>query len=83
VPCESLAERNLLADASKIVETNKSKVGKGKKNWMKIVAENLQCLGYDASICKSKWEKTSSIPAGTFISVEKNAPSPSLSSLIA
>ena len=69
--CESLTERNLLADASKIVETNKSKIGKGKDNCIKIVTENLQSLGYDASICKSKWEKTPSIPAGTLISIEK------------
>ncbi|ONK74387.1 uncharacterized protein A4U43_C03F5700 [Asparagus officinalis] len=66
MPCESLAERNLLADASKIVESNKSKIGKGKDNCIMIVTENLKSLGYDASICKSKWEKTPSIPAGEY-----------------
>lgn len=66
VPCESLVERNLLADASKIIESNKSWIAKGKDDCIKIVTENLQSLGYDASICKSKWEKTPSIPAGEY-----------------
>jgi uncharacterized protein (TIGR01615 family) len=65
IPCASVAERNLLADASKIVDKN-SKVFKGKNDLRKIVAENLQSLGYDSSICKSKWHKTKSHPAGTF-----------------
>jgi hypothetical protein len=63
IPCASAEERNLLADAAKIVEKN-SKVYKRKEDLIKIVAENLQSLGYDSSICKSKWEKTSSCPAG-------------------
>ncbi|ONK64991.1 uncharacterized protein A4U43_C07F32320 [Asparagus officinalis] len=66
VPCESLTERNLLADTSKIVETNKTKIGKGKDDCIKLVTEKLQSLGYDASICKSKWDKTPSIPAGEY-----------------
>jgi uncharacterized protein (TIGR01615 family) len=65
IPCASAEERNLLADAAKIVEKN-SKVYKRKEDLIKIVAENLQSLGYDSSICKSKWEKTSSCPAGEY-----------------
>lgn len=66
VTCESREGRNLLADASMIVEANKSKIGKGKDSCIKIVTENLESLGYVASICKSKWEKTLSIPAGEY-----------------
>lgn len=66
VPCASVEERNLLADASKIVESNKSRIGKGKENCVKFVYENLVNLGYDAAICKSKWDKTATIPAGEY-----------------
>lgn len=64
IVCASVAERNLLADTSKIVDQN-SKVYKRKDELRKIVVENLSSLGYDSSICKSKWEKTLSYPAGT------------------
>lgn len=64
IPCPSKAERNLLADASKIVEKNKA--GKRKDDLVKIVIENLLTLNYDAALCKSKWEKLSSIPAGEY-----------------
>ncbi|KAK4757054.1 hypothetical protein SAY87_007181 [Trapa incisa] len=63
VPCASAAERNLLADTAKIVEKNKSL--KRKDDLRKIVTESLLSVGYDSSICKSKWDKTSSFPAGT------------------
>ncbi|KAJ1701218.1 hypothetical protein LUZ63_000997 [Rhynchospora breviuscula] len=63
VPCTNVTERNLLADASKFVErTRNSKCGKSESR--KIVCDGLKSLGYDAAVCKSKWEKTSSIPAG-------------------
>lgn len=62
VPCASITERNLLADASKIVE--KCKIGKVKVDCRKITASGLRDLGYDASVCKSRWEKTPSFPAG-------------------
>ncbi|XP_045806842.1 uncharacterized protein LOC123899675 [Trifolium pratense] len=65
IPCASIAERNLLADTSKIVDKN-SKVYKRKNDLRKIVAENLSSLGYDSSICKSKWHKTRSYPAGEY-----------------
>jgi hypothetical protein len=59
----SVAERNLLADAAKIVETNKNL--KHKDELRKIVTDGLLSLGYDSAICKSKWDKSSSFPAGT------------------
>lgn len=64
VPCASVAERNLLADASKIVE--ESKIGKSKDDCRRILTDGLRSLGYDASICKSRWEKSPSIPAGEY-----------------
>ncbi|KAL2469800.1 Protein of unknown function (DUF506) [Abeliophyllum distichum] len=64
VPCTSVVERNLLADVSKIVEKNKT--CKRKDDLRKIVTDGLAALGYNASICKSKWEKSSSIPAGEY-----------------
>ncbi|KAG9451891.1 hypothetical protein H6P81_004795 [Aristolochia fimbriata] len=64
VPCASATERNLLADTAKIVE--KSKVGKRKEDRRKIVTEGLTLVGYDASICKSRWEKSASFPAGEY-----------------
>ncbi|XP_030543440.1 uncharacterized protein LOC115750315 [Rhodamnia argentea] len=64
IPCTSVSERNLLADTAKIVEKNKNL--KRKDDLRKIVVENLTSLGYDSSICKSKWDKTSSFPAGEY-----------------
>ncbi|XP_010532592.1 PREDICTED: uncharacterized protein LOC104808584 isoform X2 [Tarenaya hassleriana] len=64
IPCASVGERNLLADAAKIVEKNKSV--KRKDDMRKIVNEGLLSLGYDSSICKSKWEKSPSFPAGEY-----------------
>ncbi|KAH6768508.1 hypothetical protein C2S51_013844 [Perilla frutescens var. frutescens] len=63
IPCASVAERNLLADTSRIVEKN-NKTCKRNDELRKIVTDGLIALGYNASICKSKWEKSSSIPAG-------------------
>ncbi|KAK8969373.1 hypothetical protein KSP40_PGU022225 [Platanthera guangdongensis] len=57
-----ITEKNLLADASKIIE--KSKILKGKVDFQKITAAGLRDLGYDASVCKSRWEKSPSFPAG-------------------
>ncbi|OIV90716.1 hypothetical protein TanjilG_15102 [Lupinus angustifolius] len=65
IPCASVSERNLLADTSKIVEKN-SKVFKRKDELRKIVTESLLSLGYDSSICKSKWDKTLTYPAGEY-----------------
>ncbi|CAI9771296.1 unnamed protein product [Fraxinus pennsylvanica] len=68
VPCASVVERNLLADLSKMVEKNKT--CKRKDGLRKIVTDGLVALGYDASICKSKWEKSSSIPAGEYVYID-------------
>ncbi|KAG5125667.1 hypothetical protein JHK82_026502 [Glycine max] len=65
IPCASVGERNLLADVARIVEKN-GKSFKRKDDLRKVVAEALSSLGYDSSICKSKWEKTSSCPAGEY-----------------
>ncbi|KAL3828001.1 hypothetical protein ACJIZ3_016803 [Penstemon smallii] len=65
VVCLCVSERNLLADTAKIVEKNK--ISKRKDgNCRKIVVDGLITLGYNASICKTKWEKTSSYPAGEY-----------------
>lgn len=64
MPCASVCERNLLADTAKIVEKNK--ICKRKDEFCrKVVTDGLSALGYDASICKSHWEKSPSYPAGT------------------
>lgn len=63
--CGSVAERNLLADAAKIVEKN-NKIHKRKDDLRKIVTDGLSSLGYDSSICKSKWDKSPSYPAGEY-----------------
>ncbi|PIN10333.1 hypothetical protein CDL12_17073 [Handroanthus impetiginosus] len=65
IPCATVAERNLLADTSKIVEKN-NKTCKRKDDMRQIVTDGLISLGYNASVCKSKWEKSSSIPAGEY-----------------
>ncbi|KAL9992873.1 hypothetical protein Hdeb2414_s0001g00001021 [Helianthus debilis subsp. tardiflorus] len=63
-PCVSVVQRNLLADTSKIVDNNKNL--KRKDELRKFVVEELILIGYDASICKSHWEKSSSYPAGEY-----------------
>ncbi|KAL7105358.1 hypothetical protein ACP275_07G039100 [Erythranthe tilingii] len=65
IPCASVAERNLLADTSKIVEKH-NKTCKRKDDLRKIVTDCLIALDYNASVCKSKWEKSPSIPAGEY-----------------
>ncbi|XP_071691203.1 uncharacterized protein [Rutidosis leptorrhynchoides] len=62
--CSNITQRNLLADTSKIVEKNK--ICKRKDDLRKLVAGGLVIFGYDASVCKSHWEKTSSYPAGEY-----------------
>ncbi|XXG76725.1 hypothetical protein AAC387_Pa08g1020 [Persea americana] len=70
VPCCSVPERNLLADTAKIVEKNK--ICKRKDDCRKTVTDGLLSLGYDASICKSRWEKSPSFPAGEYEYVDVN-----------
>lgn len=65
IPCASVTERNLLADVAVIVDKN-SKNHKRKDDLRKIVTDGLSSLGYDCSICKSKWDKCPSFPAGEY-----------------
>ncbi|KAF8713510.1 hypothetical protein HU200_028292 [Digitaria exilis] len=63
VQCASTAERNLLADASRIAIA----IGGGRKKKAEVrraVADGLRLLGYDAAVCTSRWEKGPSHPAG-------------------
>ncbi|TVU41855.1 hypothetical protein EJB05_15410 [Eragrostis curvula] len=63
VQCASTAERNLLADASRIAERHKG--GRTKKaDVRRLVADGLRSLGYDAAVCTSRWEKSATHPAG-------------------
>ncbi|XP_074316782.1 uncharacterized protein LOC141653044 [Silene latifolia] len=62
--CASVNERNVLADTAKIVAANKA--CKRKDELRKLVVEGLMALGHDAAICKSKWEKSPSFPAGEY-----------------
>ncbi|KAK6937589.1 Protein of unknown function PDDEXK-like [Dillenia turbinata] len=71
VVCQSVVERNLLADTSKIVGKNKN-CSKRKDDCRKIVANGLISLGYDASICKSRWEKAPTYPSGEYEYVDVN-----------
>ncbi|RZC92713.1 hypothetical protein C5167_011792 [Papaver somniferum] len=65
IQCPSIVERNLFSDTSKIVEKNK--IYKPRKDDCRIIViEGLLILGYDASICKSRWEKTHAYPAGEY-----------------
>ncbi|KAK7345876.1 hypothetical protein VNO77_16489 [Canavalia gladiata] len=65
VACSGVCERNLLADTTRIVEKNKT--CKRKDSFCrKIVTDGLLALGYDASVCKSRWEKSPSYPAGEY-----------------
>ncbi|XP_023548668.1 uncharacterized protein LOC111807255 [Cucurbita pepo subsp. pepo] len=61
----SVAERNLLADTAKIFEKN-NKIHKKKDDLREVVTDGLSSLGYDSSICKSKWDKFPSHPAGEY-----------------
>lgn len=62
--CASACERNLLAEITKIIEKNKS-CKKKDELCRKIVTDELLALGYDASVCKSRWEKSPLHLAGT------------------
>ncbi|OAY55665.1 uncharacterized protein LOC110611894 [Manihot esculenta] len=70
IPCASVHERNLLADTAMIVDKNKNH--KQKDDLRKIVADGLISLGYDSSICKSKWDKSPSHPAGEYEYIDVN-----------
>ncbi|KAM0912106.1 hypothetical protein ACQ4PT_013053 [Festuca glaucescens] len=63
VQSASDAEQDLLADASRIADRC-GKTCKGKAECLLAVADGLRALGYDATVCKSRWYKTKSYPAG-------------------
>ncbi|KAI3819368.1 hypothetical protein L1987_13197 [Smallanthus sonchifolius] len=65
VLCETVNERNLLVDVAKIVDKNKICKKKDEIS-LKIVTDGLVAAGYTVSICKSRWEKTSTYPAGEY-----------------
>lgn len=63
VVCASVSERNLLADTAKIIENSKVSKDESGRN---VVVESLINRGYDASVCKSRWEKSPLYPAGEY-----------------
>ncbi|CAO1943865.1 unnamed protein product [Urochloa humidicola] len=63
VHCASLRERNLLADVSTQVERHRA-AGARKRDLLRLLAESLRAAGHDAAVCLSRWEKSSSHPAG-------------------
>ncbi|KAK1267345.1 hypothetical protein QJS04_geneDACA021856 [Acorus gramineus] len=71
VPCSTTAERNLLADASKVLEKNRTS-NKSKDDGRRILVEGLLAVGYDASLCLSRWDKSPSFPAGKISRFHKN-----------
>lgn len=66
VLCTSTCEKSLMADVTKIVETSKNCKRKDESCLKIFVANELVSLGYDAALCKSRWEKSSSYPAGEY-----------------
>ncbi|KAK9996874.1 hypothetical protein SO802_021560 [Lithocarpus litseifolius] len=63
-------KRNLVADTVKIVDKN-NKINKSKEDLRKIVTDGLSSLGYNSSICKSKWDKSPSYPADVIVEGER------------
>ncbi|XP_019454561.1 PREDICTED: uncharacterized protein LOC109355794 isoform X2 [Lupinus angustifolius] len=66
VACASVCERNLLADTAKIVEKNKVMCKRKDQVCRNVVTEGLIAFGYDASVCKSRWEKSPYYPSGEY-----------------
>ncbi|KAK9684856.1 hypothetical protein RND81_10G237300 [Saponaria officinalis] len=65
VASASVNERKVVADTARVV-AEMSKACKRKDELKKLVVEGLMAVGYDAAICKSKWEKSPSFPAGEY-----------------
>uniref|UniRef100_A0ACD5WUH1 Uncharacterized protein n=2 Tax=Avena sativa TaxID=4498 RepID=A0ACD5WUH1_AVESA len=63
VHCASLRERNLLADVSTLVERHRA-AGARKRDLLRLLAASLVAMGHDAALCLSRWDKSSSHPAG-------------------
>ncbi|GAV69569.1 DUF506 domain-containing protein [Cephalotus follicularis] len=64
IPCATIVESKLLTDTAMIIEMNKNI--KGRDDLRKILTDSLQSLNYNSSICKSKWDKSSTFPAGEY-----------------
>eukprot|EP01018_Ginkgo_biloba_P021948 Gb_40428 [translate_table: standard] len=72
IPCVSLWERNLLADTSKFVEavnleantTCKDKEECSNGCLRRAIMNRLRTSGYNAAICKSRWDHACGYPAG-------------------
>lgn len=62
VSCACVLERNLLADIARIVKENS--INHRDNSSKHKVVNGLIALGYDASVCKSKWEKSQSCLSG-------------------
>ncbi|GJN08998.1 hypothetical protein PR202_ga26962 [Eleusine coracana subsp. coracana] len=63
VQCASLRERNLLADVSTLVERHRAS-GARKRDLLCLLVDSLRAAGHDAAVCLSRWDKSSSHPAG-------------------
>ncbi|KAF9606029.1 hypothetical protein IFM89_022155 [Coptis chinensis] len=71
VCCESNLEKNVLTETVKIVEKNNKICNcKRKEECRQVVIDGLVSLGYNACICKSKWEKSSSFPSGEYVYID-------------
>eukprot|EP00252_Welwitschia_mirabilis_P018815 TRINITY_DN420_c0_g2_i1.p1 TRINITY_DN420_c0_g2~~TRINITY_DN420_c0_g2_i1.p1 ORF type:complete len:290 (-),score=44.89 TRINITY_DN420_c0_g2_i1:412-1281(-) len=74
VPCPSLEERNLLADASKFVEeVNNEGITLCKdKNvctngcLRRALTGRLRSKGYNAAVCRAKWDQANGYPSGEY-----------------
>ncbi|CAL5193695.1 unnamed protein product [Lathyrus oleraceus] len=66
VACPNVFEKNLLAEITKIIEKNKTVCKRKDDNCRKTITDGLLTLGYDASICKSRWEKSTFCIAGEY-----------------
>ncbi|XP_058737990.1 uncharacterized protein LOC131610131 [Vicia villosa] len=66
VACPNVFERNMLAEITKIIEKNKTVCKRKDDNCRKTITDGLLTLGYDASICKSRWEKSTLCIAGEY-----------------
>lgn len=74
VPCTSIWERNLLADVSKLVEAVSHEgniVCKDKEDCTngclrRAVMNRLRSSGYNAAVCKSRWDHANGYPSGEY-----------------
>lgn len=65
VPCVNVCERKLLAETERILDRNKMRKLRDSV-CRRILTEGLISLGHNASICRSKWEKSPCFPGGEY-----------------